>query len=62
MITQEILTNDGIKYLYTKSDTYKIRQVETNEVYEDALDLIPCPYTYEETDIPLPEPDEQPTE
>lgn len=31
----------------------KIRQVETGNLYEDAVDVIPCPYTYEETDIPI---------
>lgn len=33
----------------------KIRQVETGAVYDDAADIIPCPYTYEETDIPIDE-------
>lgn len=31
----------------------KIRQVETGNLYDDAVDVIPCPYTYEETDIPI---------
>lgn len=31
----------------------KIRQVETGVIYDDAADVIPCPYTYEETDIPI---------
>lgn len=31
----------------------KIRQVETGYLYDDAVDVIPCPYTYEETDIPI---------
>lgn len=36
-----------------------IRQVETNILYEDAVDNIPCKWTYEETDIPIePEPDD----
>lgn len=30
-----------------------IRQVETGILYEDAVDYIPCAYTYEETDIPI---------
>ena len=30
-----------------------IRKVETGELYEDAVDVIPCPYTYEETDEPI---------
>ena len=32
-----------------------IRQIEQDRLYEDAVDVIPCPYTYEETDIPIPE-------
>ena len=32
---------------------FKIRQVETGVVYEDAVDIIPCRYTYEETDEPI---------
>lgn len=31
----------------------KIRQVETGIIYEDAVDIVPCPYTYEETDDPI---------
>ena len=31
----------------------KILQVETGRVYEDAVDIIPCPYSYEETDEPI---------
>lgn len=31
----------------------KIRQIETGNLYDDAVDVIPCPYTYEETDIPI---------
>jgi len=36
------------------SDTgMKIRQIETDIIYDDAVDVVPCRYTYEETDIPL---------
>lgn len=35
-----------------------IRQIETGILYEDAVDQAPCKYTYEETDEPIPE-DEQ---
>lgn len=31
----------------------KIRQIETGIIYDDAVDVVPCRYTYEETDIPL---------
>lgn len=30
-----------------------IKQVETGILYEDAVDYLPCIYTYEETDIPI---------
>lgn len=26
-----------------------IRQIETGAIYEDAVDVLPCRYTYEET-------------
>ena len=39
-------------FTYTFSDTYKIRKIGTNEVYEDAMDVLD--FQYEETDIPLP--------
>ena len=32
-----------------------IRQIETDVLYPEAVDVIPCPYTYEETDIPIDE-------
>ena len=31
----------------------KLRQIETGMIFPDAVDVIPCQYTYEETDIPL---------
>ena len=30
----------------------KLRQVETGTLWNDAINVPPCPYTYEETDIP----------
>lgn len=46
------------------SDTFLIQKVGTNEVYESATDLMPCPFDYIETDTPLPvrEEPEQPTQ
>lgn len=38
-----------------------IRQVETGILYSEAVDVIPCRYTYEETDIPI-EPIEESTQ
>lgn len=30
----------------------KLRQIETDTLWNDAINVPPCPYTYEETDIP----------
>lgn len=38
---------------HTYSDTYKIRQVDTGAVYDDAVDTVSR--QYEETDIPVSE-------
>ena len=43
---------DGM--LYTYSDTNYIIQNETGLEYEDAYDIIPCPYTYAESDREKP--------
>ena len=29
----------------------KIRQIETGILYDEAVDVVPCRFTYEETDI-----------
>lgn len=29
---------------------FKLRQIETGVLYDDAVDVVPCKYTYEETD------------
>ena len=37
------------------SDTgMMIQQAETGALYSDAVDVVPCRYTYEETDTPVP--------
>lgn len=33
---------------------FKIRQIETGILYDDAVDVMPCKYTYEETDELIP--------
>ena len=38
--------------------TYKIRQIETGVVYDDAVDVIPCRYTYEAMDEPIEQTEE----
>lgn len=55
MIYEELI-EDGTRIRHY-SDMYMIEQAETGHIYEDAVDYIPCKYTYRETDIPLPEPE-----
>lgn len=33
----------------------KLRQIETGALYDDAVDVIPCRFTYEETNEPVEE-------
>lgn len=41
--------------------TFNIKQIETGVVYGEAVDVIPCRYTYEVTDEPI-EHEEEATE
>lgn len=48
--------NDGVNLYRTYSDSnYLIKQVETNSLYQEAIDIENSPYTYEETDILIEE-------
>ena len=47
----------GDRIRHYSDQNFKIRQIETNIIYEDAVDIIPCPYTYEETDQLIDEPE-----
>lgn len=59
MIVQEQVEIGVKTFLHTYSDAaVKIEQVETGRIYDDAMDVIPCQYTYVETDQPIE--DEQP--
>ena len=47
---------DGINLYRTYSDEgYRIKQIETSNVYDEAIDIEDAPYTYEETDMPIEE-------
>ena len=51
MIKQEKVTMNNKEVLHTYSDNNKyILQVETNVEYNEAYDVIPCKYTYTETE------------
>lgn len=53
MIQTEQISTKRVRHY---SDTgMMIRQVETDILYEDAVDNEPCKYSYEETDEPIPE-------
>lgn len=56
MIQAEMI---GERILHYSDQGMKIRQIETGKLYEDAIDVMPCQYTYEETDIPIPIEDEE---
>ena len=50
---------DGVLLYRTYSDkNYCIRQRETGIIYEDAVDVEGAPYTYEETDEKIEQPQE----
>ena len=53
MIKREfyITREDGVNLYKTYSDEgYKIRQIQTGAVYDEAIDVENAPYTYAETD------------
>jgi len=51
MSIQTEMIDDHIRHY--SDEGMKIRQIETNRLYEDAVDVVPCAFTYEETDIPI---------
>lgn len=51
MIRTEQLDDGRIRH-FSDRDMH-IRQVETGLLYGDAIDVQPCRYTYEETDLPI---------
>ena len=55
MIIVELVDDDTRERRYSDKNVM-LRQVETGILYEDAVDVIPCKYTYEESDVLIPEP------
>ena len=51
MIVKEVISDRLIKH--ASDQGFYIRQVETGIEYAEAIDVIPCRYTYEETDKPI---------
>ncbi|MBO7304148.1 MAG: hypothetical protein J6V09_02905 [Clostridia bacterium] len=55
MIIAEKINVKGKELVRHESDSGKmIRQIETGREYASAVDVIPCKYTYEETDKDVP--------
>lgn len=49
MIKTELL-KDGTLIRHYSDSGMKLLQVETGIVYDEAIDIVPCQYTYEETE------------
>lgn len=61
MIKTEFL-NDGTLIKHYSDQGFMLRQIETGIMYADPIDLVPCVYTYEETDEKIESETEEPTE
>lgn len=60
MIIQKEVNFGSRTLLHTYSDSNKyILQVETNTKYDEAYDVIPCRYTYTETEEEIKKPAEE---
>lgn len=54
MILTETIDHGTVQVIRHYSDSnLRLRQLETNELFDDAVDIMPCQFTYEETDIPI---------
>ena len=51
MIVQEILNETLIRHYSDRG--VKLKQLETGLVYDEAVDRIPCKFTYAETEEPI---------
>ena len=51
MIKTELL-KDGTLIRHYSTEGMRLLQVETGTMYDEAIDIFPCQYTYEETEIP----------
>lgn len=60
MLKKEIVTIEGTEFSLHHSDAgMMIRKVGTDEEYEEALDIVPCQFEYEETDEPIEKEDDE---
>lgn len=61
MLRQEYVDNNT-RICHFSDENFMIRQIETDLLYEDAVDVLPCKYNYEETDIPIDPVESEPEE
>ena len=54
VISEEIKVGERTLIAHKSDNKKYIRQVETGREYVTAVDVIPCRYTYEETDKDIP--------
>ena len=54
MILSELL-QEGMVIRHWSDQAVMLRQVETGDLYADAVDVMPCRFTYEETNEPIEE-------
>lgn len=52
MVKTELLKNGTLIRHYSDQEK-KLLQVETGIMYDEAIDIVPCRYTYAETDKPM---------
>lgn len=57
MVVKEVLSDSLVKH-YSDSGM-KLLQVETGIMYDEAIDIVPCKYTYEETNEPVAQVEEE---
>ena len=57
MIIEEMLSETLVKHYSDKG--FQLLQKETGYLYPEPIDAVPCKFTYEETDIPIEEEEDQ---
>ena len=53
MAIQFEYVENGERIRHYSDLNFKIRQIETGVIYDDAVDVLPCRYTYEVTNEPI---------
>lgn len=61
MVVSELL-QDGMVIRHYSDQGMMIRKAEDGSLWPDAIDVVPCQFTYEETDILIEDVDLEPQE